>query len=196
MKTTLSILCCLVLVGCIRSQAPQIMVDLSPTGQLFLADSPVSIEELLKHFRREHRRHGSCPVVIRSVGETRHTHIRVAMDVALSAGHWEITFSDGNGSTAEFPNYVHMWEPEESEGGAVPEGCVGVTVSTEGWNTNMLALATSNTKVAILCTPDSKHVDLITALRTCKAMNVSTVFVGTVWMNKDDLTVPLKTKVN
>ncbi len=85
---------------------------------------------------------------------------------------------------------------KKERGGTVPEGCVRVAVSTEGWNTNMLASATSNTKVAILCTPDSKHADLITALRTCKAMNVSTVFVGTVWMKKDDQTVPLKAKEN
>jgi len=184
MKTTLSILCCLVLVGCMRSPAPQLMVDVSPTGQLFFAERPMSPAELKNYFRREQRRHGSCPVVIRSVGETWHRHIRVAMDVALCVGCWGITFSDGNGSTAEFPNYVHMWEPEEREGPTVPEGCVRVTVSAKGWDTNILASATSSTKVAILCAEDSKHADLITALRTCKAMNVSTVFVGTVWTKK------------
>jgi hypothetical protein len=106
------------------------------------------------------------------------------MYVALSAGHGEITFSDGNGSTAEYPNFMGNWEPEETE--TISDGSVRVTVSAKGWDTNILASATSSTKVAILCAEDSKHADLITALRTCKAMNVSTVFVGTVWIKKPE----------
>jgi len=194
MKTTLSILCCLVLVGCMRSQEPLITVDVSPTGQLFFAERPVSPEELRNYFRLEKRRHGSCPVIIRSVGTTCHIHIRTVMYVALSAGHGEITFSDGNGSTAEYPNFMGNWEPEET--GTISDGSVRVTVSADGCDTNALASASSETKVAILCTGDSKHADLIMALRACKAKNISTVFVETVWMKNDDQTVPLKTKEN
>jgi len=184
MKSTLSILCCLVLVGCMRSPAPQLMVDVSPTGQLFFAERPVSPEELRNYFRREKRQHGSCPILIRSAGETRHIHIRLAMYVALSTGHMEITIADRNGSTAEFPNYVCNWEPEET--GTIPDGSVRVTVSADGCDTNALASASSETKVAILCTGDSNHADLIMALRACKAKNISTVFVGTVCTKKQE----------
>jgi hypothetical protein len=113
------------------------------------------------------------------------------MDMALCAGQSEITFSDGNGVTAEYPNHVHMWEPEEAVGTTAPADCLRVAISAKGWDTNILASATSSTKVALLCEEDSKYADLITALRTCKAMNVSTVYVGTVGMKIDTMLEPL-----
>jgi hypothetical protein len=100
------------------------------------------------------------------------------MDIVTGSGLGDIAYATPSYSSAIHPRYASSWEPPEGKLDAMPEGTALVSVSPAGGNTAALANATANTKVAVICTADSRHADLVAVLQQCEAINISTIYVG------------------